>query len=176
MLHDLGNQDYAKSTIESAHVTAGLVFKYAIKHKYRKDNPHTGAVMPVKMATVEDLEKDTVAEKYLERHELTEFLAAAREHGKERDMESFYLSGMRSSEMCSLKWSDIHYQANEIRIINTIYSAGRQGGYELTPPKTVGSIRTIDIDSNVMASAYSCQHACRGRCRHKHNYEESRSR
>ncbi|NHN31221.1 tyrosine-type recombinase/integrase [Paenibacillus agricola] len=57
---------------------------------------------------------------------------------------------MRSGELCSLKWPDMNFDTNEVRIIKTIYSKGRMGTYELTPPKTTGSIRTIDIDSSVM--------------------------
>lgn len=53
--------------------------------------------------------------------------------------------------MCALKWTDINFETNEIRITKTIYSKNdNRGVYILTPPKTEGSIRTIDIDISIM--------------------------
>lgn len=145
---------YAKTTIEGVHTTAGMIFKYAIKEKMRMDNPCSGAVIPVKKVTVEDLEKNEIEEKYLEREELYEFLQAVKDHGLEYDLEWFYLlafSGMRSGEVLALKWPDINFETNEIRIIKTLYNPdNNMYKYELTPPKTTGSVRTIDIDESVM--------------------------
>ncbi|MBA2943179.1 site-specific integrase [Paenibacillus sp. CGMCC 1.16610] len=154
ILNDLDNQGYARTTIEGVHTTANMIFKYSIKNKVRKDNPCTGAVIPVKMLTVEEIENITIEEKYLERIELKEFLAAAREHGLPQDTEIFYLlafSGMRSGELCALKWSDINFEANEIRVTKTLYNPqNNMKEYELTPPKTSGSIRNFNIDESVL--------------------------
>ncbi|MCM3705349.1 site-specific integrase [Cytobacillus firmus] len=154
ILNDLDDKEYAKTTIEGVHVTANMIFKYAIKEKMRKDNPCTGAVIPVKKLTVEDIENKTIEEEYLERDELFEFLEAVKKHGLEFDLERFYLlafSGMRSGELCALKWSDINWETNEIRITKTLYNPdNNMKKYELTPPKTPGSIRTFDIDDDIM--------------------------
>lgn len=154
MLNDLDDKEYAKTTIEGVHVTAGMIFKYAIKENIRLDNPCVGAVIPTKKLTVEDIENNTIEEKYLEREELFEFLNAVKQNGLEFDLEWFYLlafSGVRSGEMLALKWTDINFETNEIRITKTLYNPNNNMyNYELTPPKTTGSIRTIDIDDNVM--------------------------
>lgn len=154
ILNDLDDKGYAKTTIEGVHVTANMIFKYAIKEKMRKDNPCTGAVIPVKKLTVEDIENKTIEEEYLERDELFEFLEAVKKHGLDSDLERFYLlafSGMRSGELCALKWSDINWETNEIRITKTLYNPdNNMKKYELTPPKTPGSIRTFDIDDDIM--------------------------
>lgn len=154
ILNDLDEKEYAKTTIEGVHVTANMIFKYAIKEKMRKDNPCTGAVIPVKKLTVEDIENQTIEEKYLEREELFEFLDAVKEHGLPHDLEWFYLlafSGMRSGELCALKWTDINFETNEVRITKTLYNPdNNMKKYELTPPKTPGSIRTLDVDDSIM--------------------------
>lgn len=51
----------------------------------RKDNPCTGAVITVKKLSVEEIENNTIEEKYLEKEELFEFLNAVREHGLNHD-------------------------------------------------------------------------------------------
>nr|WP_306798715.1 hypothetical protein [Oceanobacillus saliphilus] len=56
---------------------------------------------------------------------MEEFLKAVREHGLDLDIERFYLlafSGMRSGELCALKWSDINFNTNELRITKTLYN------------------------------------------------------
>ncbi|MEK3945019.1 MULTISPECIES: tyrosine-type recombinase/integrase [unclassified Paenibacillus] len=148
------NENYTRSTIEGVHSTANQIMKYAIKNKLRLDNPCTGVVIPSKVQTVEDIEKNKLEDKYLEIHELEEFLKAAREHGKERDKEFFYLmafSGLRPGEASVLKWSDLNKDTNEIRVTKTLYNPhNNMLDYRLTPPKTKGSVRTIDLDPSII--------------------------
>lgn len=147
-------EDYTRSTIEGVHSTANQIMKYAIKNKLRLDNPCTGVVIPAKAQTVEDIEKNKIEDKYLEIHELEEFLKVTREHGKERDMEFFYLmafSGLRPGEASVLKWSDLNKETNEIRVTKTLYNPhNNMLDYRLTPPKTKGSVRTIDLDEAII--------------------------
>jgi integrase len=154
MLNDLDDKEYATTTIEGVHVTANMIFKYALKEKMRLDNPCVGSVIPEKPLTVEEIENNSIEEKYLERKELYEFLNAVKEHGLEFDLEWFYLlafSGMRSGELLALKWPDLNFEKNELRITKTLYNPdNNMYKYELTPPKTAGSIRTIDIDDDIM--------------------------
>jgi integrase len=154
MLNDLDDKDYSKSTIKLVHDTASLIFRFAIKNKIRLGNPCEGATIPVRKLTVEDIENNSIEEKYLEKDELFEFLKVAKENGLKYDFERFYLlafSGIRSGELCSLKWSDIDFDTNEIRITKTLFNPdGDMKKYQLTPPKTDGSIRTIEIDDDIM--------------------------
>ncbi|MDH6370586.1 integrase [Paenibacillus sp. PastF-3] len=148
------SEDYTRSTLEGVHSTANQIMKFAIKNKLRLDNPCTGVVIPSKVQTVEDIEKNKLEDKYLEIHELEEFLKVTREHGKERDKEFFYLmafSGLRPGEASVLKWSDLNKDTNEIRVTKTLYNPhNNMLDYRLTPPKTKGSVRTIDLDQAII--------------------------
>lgn len=145
---------YARTTVQGINTTAGMIFRQAIKDRIIKHNPQTDVVIPKKAKTVEELESDPIEEKYLERWELEEFLAAVREHGLELDVEWFYLlafSGMRSGELLALKWSDIDFKKNTIRIIKTLYNPdNNMRKYELLTPKTEGSIRTVEMEQEIM--------------------------
>jgi integrase len=58
---------------------------------------------------------------------------------------------MRSGELCALKWSDVNFDTTEIRITKTLYNPdNNMRKYELTPPKTKGSIRTFDMDDSII--------------------------
>ncbi|WP_172369617.1 tyrosine-type recombinase/integrase [Sporosarcina jiandibaonis] len=154
ILNDLDDKGYAKSTIEGVHTTAGMIYKYAIKEKLIKFNPAAGAVIPKKLLTVEEIENTTIDDEYLEYNELEEFLSVTVKHGMEYDVERFYLlafSGMRSGELCALKWTDINFEKNEIRITKTLYNPNsNMKEYEITPPKTPASIRTFEVDEEIM--------------------------
>jgi len=68
------------------------------------------------------------------------------------------LSGMRTGELCALKWPDVNFETKEIRITKTIYSeTNNMKDFELTPPKTTGLIRTIQIENQVMEMLKSFQ-------------------
>lgn len=146
--------DYARTTVQGVNTCAGMIFRQAIKDKLIKDNPQDGVVIPKRRKTIEEIETDPVEEKYLEREEIEDFLGAVREHGLDLDLEWFYLlafSGMRSGELLALKWSDVDFKTNEIRITKTLYNEdNNMKKYELTPPKTEGSIRTITMEKEIM--------------------------
>lgn len=154
ILQDLHKEDYARTTIEGVHVTANMIFKYAIKERIRKDNPCADIIIPAKKLTVEDIEQSLIEESYLEQQELVEFLNVVTEYGLDLDKERFYLlafSGMRVGEVCALKWSDINFESNQVKITKTLYNPdNNQFKYELTPPKTKAAIRVIDMDDSVM--------------------------
>lgn len=154
ILNDLFDQGYARSSIEGAHVTAGMIYRYAIKEKYRKDNPSAGAVIPEKKKTVEDIENDNVDQEYLTREELTEFLETVCKYGIKEDKEIFYLlafTGLRSGELCALKETDLNFELNKIKITKTLYNENNNmREYELTPPKTPAAIREITVEVEIM--------------------------
>ncbi|WP_426332647.1 tyrosine-type recombinase/integrase [Paenibacillus silvae] len=154
MLNDLDDQGYSVSTIKGVNVTANMIMKYAVKNKWRMDNPFSGAIIPAKLLTVEEIENDPIKEKILEKDELAEFLVAVKEHGDFMDNEIFHLlafSGMRSGELCSLKDSDLFFETNEIRITKTIdFPTNNIRKYLITPPKTKGSIRRVGLLQEVM--------------------------
>ncbi|QDQ01162.1 site-specific integrase [Lysinibacillus fusiformis] len=146
--------NYARTTVLGVNITAGMIFKYAIRDKLIKDDPTIGAVIPKKRKTVEEIESEPLERKYLDNLELSDFLNAVTKHGLNLDIERFYLlafSGMRSGELCALKWSDVDFRNNTIRITKTLYNeSNNMKKYELTPPKTEGSVRTIQIEKKIM--------------------------
>lgn len=145
---------YVRTSVQGVNTTARMVFKHAIKDKLIKTSPADGIVVPKARKTVEQIESTDIEEEYLENEELEEFLKSVRDHGLELDLERFYLlafSGMRSGELCALKWTDIDFADNKIRITKTLYNEdNNMTKYELTPPKTEGSIRTIEIEQEIM--------------------------
>ncbi|GIQ67395.1 site-specific integrase [Xylanibacillus composti] len=154
ILNDLFDKGYAKSTIEGVHVTAGMIYKYAIKEKYRDDNPCVGAEIPEREVTVDDIENASIENDYLTRGELSEFLDTVLKHGKDEDKEIFFLlafTGMRPGELCALWESVLNFKENKIKIIRTMYNPdNNMRKYELTPPKTKGSIREIVVEPEIM--------------------------
>lgn len=155
VLTDLFRQEKSKSTIVHAKVTANFIFQHACKLNLRLDNPVRNTIVPKKRQTVEEIESTELKEKFFEQQELEQFLAATRTHGLIHDQEWFLLlafTGMRVGELCALRWSDVSFEEKKIRITKTMESIKGYRSYQVTPPKTTDSIRTIDIDDNIVAT------------------------
>jgi integrase len=58
-------------------------------------------------------------------------------------------SGARRGEITALRWSDINFATNQIRIEGSIVSV-KGAGLTYAPPKTKSSLRTISLDVEVM--------------------------
>lgn len=146
--------DLARTTVQGINNCAGMIFKFAKRNKLMKELPNEDVVIPKKRKSVDEIKKDNIAEKYLEHIELEDFFEKLNIHGLELDKERFYLlafTGMRSGELCALQKQDLDFENNTIDINKTIYNnTNNMKAYELTPPKTVGSIRVIDVDQPIM--------------------------
>lgn len=152
---DLFNNGNSRSLMENAKVTANFIFRYAVEHKMRTDNPVTGVVIPKKQLTVEEIENTTVKEKFFERYELEEFLQKCLTDGLYLDKEWFYLlafTGMRVGELCALNWTDVNFEENTIRITKTMDMPNHNmRNFKITPPKTKAAIRIIEVDEDIIA-------------------------
>lgn len=146
---------YSLNTIYSAHAVAKNIFKQGVNWDVLKSSPADMAVLPKEKVTIEDLEKDEIAEKYLERKELRLFLETVRERGLPTDDVIFIMlafTGMRVGELCALKWSDVNFETSEFSITKTLFNVnGKKEDYELLTPKTKQSIRKITFDDNMAA-------------------------
>lgn len=154
ILVDLDQKGLSRSLLDGVKVTANFVFKHAIKHKFRNDNPAADIVIPKRRLTVEEIEREDIQEKYFEDDELQRFLQAAVNYGLQHDKEWFYLlafTGMRVGELCALKWTDVNFETKQIRITKTMDNpTHNMRAYQLTPPKTKKAIRTIDVDDDLL--------------------------
>lgn len=153
MLTDLYKKGVSKSTLDHAKVTANFVFKHAQKQSLRMDNPVDHTVIPKKRQTVDEIERTEIEEKYFDRQELESFLKTAVSEGLVNDAEWAHLAaftGCRIGEICALKWTDVFFDSKQIRITKTLDNAASVNSYELTPPKTARSIRSIDVDDRIL--------------------------
>ncbi|WP_079708576.1 tyrosine-type recombinase/integrase [Paraliobacillus ryukyuensis] len=155
MINKLFKEDkYERNTILKFHACARQVFKQAIKDRLIEQNPAIDVVIPKKVKTVEELENDSITEKFLEQEELEEFLYTAKQYNKTNDYELFYLlsfSGMRPGEVLALKWSDVNFETNEIRVTKTLYNKiMKSDTYELNTTKT-NKARTFSIDEGLIS-------------------------
>lgn len=65
-------------------------------------------------------------------------------------IEFLVVSGCRSSEATALKPSDVNCDAGTVRITKAWKRTYDRGGYELGPPKTKKSVRTINVPKAVL--------------------------
>lgn len=162
-LNDLKNKEYKKGlkysdkTIDGVHRTGRMIFKWALEKQVIKVDPTQFAYVPKDKKTVEELEQQKEAIKYLEKEELQKFLQTAKTLGGAQDYIVFMLlayTGMRVGELCALKWKDIDFEERRISITKTLYNPNYNTfDYKLIPPKTRGSVRTIEIDDDDLISA-----------------------
>ncbi len=148
-LNDLKKRGFADNTLDGAHRTGRMIFKKAIEMELIKKDPTEYAVVPKTKKTIEELEKEEEQIKYLEKEELAIFLRTAKEKGLEKDYIIFLTlahTGMRVGELCALKWRDIDFDNHTLSISKTYYNPLNViKNYQLLPPKTSTSKRTIDI-------------------------------
>lgn len=86
----------------------------------------------------------------MEKEELYLFLETAKKQGLEMDYLAFLIlsyTGMRIGELVCLKWNDINFKENSIRIIKTYYNEKNNTvEYSLELPKTQGSIEDMIME------------------------------
>ncbi|WP_341636867.1 tyrosine-type recombinase/integrase [Staphylococcus casei] len=146
---------FSKNYVDSIVSSTNLIFKYALDMKIIAKSPIEGIKRPKYKPTVEDLEQNSIQQKFLEKDELFKLLSVAKHHHK--PLNSFELftflaySGMRAGEVLALKWSDINYKECTVSITKTYYNPNNnKKKYEILTPKTESSIGKISIDPNVI--------------------------
>lgn len=154
MLNDLKVKEYAAKTISSIQECGKLLFKKAMELEIITSDPTEYSMLPSFQQTVEELEEEVELPKYLEKEELAKFLETCKKFGRSRDYVIFYAlayTGMRVGEICALNWRSIDSVNHTFLINKTIYNPGGVEDYELHPPKTKKSKRTIDVDPAVIS-------------------------
>lgn len=153
MLFEL-KKTLSTNTLSGINSTGKMIFKKAVELDYLKQDPSMFAIMPRVAVTVEDLENDTDLPTYFEKEELAEFLKVCKDINDPQVHLIYTLlaySGMRAGELCALKWKDIDFEENSIKIYKTYYNPTNNTlHYTLLPPKTRASKRTIEMDEDTM--------------------------
>jgi len=130
---------------------AAKVMNFAIKRGYIQTNPFSFVDMPVMKHTFTDDTVEESNENFYTREQLIEFLGCLEKDNNFKAYALFRLlafSGMRKGEALALKWTDLNFKENEIRI-NKAISRGKDNQLYLKGTKT-GTVRTIKMDDTTM--------------------------
>jgi len=154
VLNHLFENGTAFNTLRSTHNAAKMIFSYAKETGLIEINPVEATFVPKKKMKLEDVTTEETAKFYLETDELKEFLSYVDKHRNIMYRTLIYtiaFTGMRPGEAVALKYEDVDLEKKLIHINKTVYAKkGIRGDFELTPPKTLGSIRSVDIDDIVV--------------------------
>lgn len=178
-LNDLKQQGYATNTLDGIHRTGRMLFKKAVELGVIRTDPTEHAYVPKVQKTVDELELEQEVIKYLEKEDLALFLKMAKQQGLDRDYSIFLTlayTGMRSGELCALKWKDINFEEQTISITKTYYNPkNNRMDYTLLTPKTKNSKRIIDVDPivlNVLIEHRAAQNVIKMRYRDRYHEQD----
>jgi len=147
------DQNMERNTIQGIHGTAKMIFRKAMQDGVIKIDPTEYAKVPTSDEEINELPK------YMEKEQLAQFLKLAKHRGLDNDYAVFLVlayTGMRVGELCALRWGDIDFKEHTISINGTLYNPeDLSTWYEILPPKTKKSRRTIDVDPNVFTELES---------------------
>lgn len=146
---------FSKNYVDSIVSSTNLIFKYALDMKIIAKLPIEGIKRAKYKTTVEDLEQNSLQQKFLEKDELFEFLSVAKHHHKPLNSFEVFVSlaylGLRAGELLALKCSNIDYEECTVSITKTYYNPNNnKKNYQILTPKTESSIGKIFIDPNVI--------------------------
>lgn len=137
-LHSLESDGLSTSTIQKHYNVLSNIFKFATKHRTIKNNP------------MERVDKPSVTYKKGEVYTPSEvehlFQLLDGEENKQMALivKLALKTGMRKGEILALQWDDVDFSTNRIQINHSL-SYTKEQGYQLTAPKTEGSIRKVAI-------------------------------
>lgn len=152
------SEKYSRNYVSGIHACGRMIFNHAVEMGLIKLNPTENIHLPKHQAKVEEIENQEDEMKFLEKEELARFLRIAKSDGLEIDYLTFTTlayTGLRIGELLALKWTDFDKEKGSIRVTKTLYNPNNNiKKYELLPPKTSGSIRTIRIDEGLIKMLY----------------------
>ncbi|MDF7672195.1 site-specific integrase [Lactobacillus sp. ESL0701] len=124
----------------------GILYEYAIRLGYVKENPVKRIIMPKRTARP----RRDIKHNVYSREELEEFLATAKNYSI-RPYTYFYLlstTGLRKSEALALTWNDVDLVGNKISITKTL-SYGYDNKLIIQSPKSEMSNRVVPISTKL---------------------------
>ncbi|MFJ7941561.1 Arm DNA-binding domain-containing protein [Peribacillus sp. NPDC096622] len=148
------SEKYSRNYLSGIHACGRMIFNHAVELGLIKLNPTENTHLPKYQVKVEEIESQEEEIKFLEKEELALFLRYADSDGLEMDSLIFTTlayTGLRIGELLALKWTDFDDERGSLRVTKTLYNPSNNiKKYELLPPKTSGSIRTIRIDERLV--------------------------
>ena len=136
-----GSYELADSMVRGIHMMLHEALDTAVKERLIAKNPTNGTTIP----------KNNYAEKQiLGDEQLTRFREEIK--GEEYWYDFFYLevmTGLRRGEICGLKWSDIDFGANKLRVQRSV-SSKKGGGVNIGETKTNTGTRNIIMPPSVI--------------------------
>jgi integrase len=148
------SEKYSRNYVSGIHACGRMIFNHAVELGLIKINPTENIQLPKHQVKVEEIECQEEEIKFLEKEELARFLRTADSEGLEMDSLIFTTlayTGLRIGELLALKWTDFEQEKGSLRVTKTLYNPSNNiKKYELLPPKTSGSIRTIRIDEKLV--------------------------
>lgn len=133
---------------------ASAVFDYALHLGQVQSNPFANIIVPKYRP-----DSKTNDMKFYSKSELKRFLECCLKSGRYKVYAYFYVlaySGLRRGEAFALRWSDIDFKNHTLTVNQTI-SNGEKNKVLIQSPKTLDSIRTIDIDETLIQVLKSWQ-------------------
>ncbi|WP_342557796.1 site-specific integrase [Lysinibacillus sp. FSL P4-0201] len=162
VLNHLFENGTAFNTLRGTHNAAKMIFAYAKETGLIEINPVEATFVPKKKMTLGEVTTEETAKFYLETDELKEFLSYVDKHRNIMYRTLIYsitFTGVRPGEAVALKYEDVDLEKKVIHINKMVYAKnGVRGDFELTPPKTFGSIRSVDIDDIVVEKLKQLYH------------------
>ncbi|MGF9979317.1 tyrosine-type recombinase/integrase [Viridibacillus arvi] len=171
-LNQLMTEGSSLSTIKGINNVAQMIFKYAKEVGLIDNNPTESSFTPKPKLEIKDIQEDRIEKLFLNSDELKTFIEEVERYKSPVIRTLLYIltfTGMRPGEAISLYKDDIDFDKATIRINKTTYRMNRiKGEFKLTPPKTLGSIRIIEVDQFILEMIKEMQHF-----QHKYKYVES---
>ena len=138
--HPVHGKTLADSMVRGIHMMLHEALDMAVKERLLAKNPTNGTTIP----------KCNYPEKQiLGDNQLETFLEAIR--GQEYWCDFFYvevMTGLRRGEICGLKWQDIDFEENKLRVKRSV-SVKKGGGVNIGETKTETGVRCIEMPPSV---------------------------
>ena len=138
--HPVHGKTLADSMVRGVHMMLHEALDMAVKERLLAKNPTNGTTIP----------KCNYPEKQiLGDNQLETFLEAIR--GQEYWCDFFYvevMTGLRRGEICGLKWQDIDFEENKLRVKRSV-SVKKGGGVNIGETKTETGVRCIEMPPSV---------------------------
>ena len=135
---------YAKSTATNRVAQVKTVLNEAYRLREIQENPCNFVKTPTK---TKEGSRNKVQEPF-SKEEAQDFMAKLEGRFFEPHLLLMLLGGLRSEEVCGLKWEDIDFKAKTVSIKRVlVYSKSK---FYFKEPKTAGSIRTISIPDKLI--------------------------